>query len=169
MQTKNIYKTLGFFVSVFILFTLSISHAKSESYNQITKINWRSYSKAAFYEAKQKNKPLYIFIYSDSCSWCRKFEKETLEKKIIRELIQTNFIPVLVNQMTQPELARQLGVKLIPANILITADRKKLLRFYGFLTSQALSAALGKTLERWRNGEIPEEDFGNEQTCCPIP
>ena len=133
MQIKSIYKILVFFLSIFILFALSISHAKSENYSQQTKINWQTYSKSAFAEAKKKNKPLYIFIYSDSCSWCRKFEKETLEKKVIREIIQSNFVPVLVNQKTQPELARQLGVKLIPANLLITADRKKLVRFYGFL------------------------------------
>ncbi len=154
---------------IIFLLVLSNTYAEAWNYRQQTKINWREYNAAAFGEARKKNKPLYIFIYSDLCSWCRKFETETLEKSSIRKIIENEFIPVVVDQVAQPELARQLGITLVPANILLTPDNKRLLRFYGFLPEQALSDALGKTLASWRKGEIPEEEFGDEKTCCPVP
>lgn len=155
-------------IVVFLIF-ISAAHAEKWNYRQTSKINWREYNADAFTEARQKNKPLYIFIYSDLCSWCKKFETETLETRVIRQLLQNQFIPVLVNQATQAELAKKLGIKLVPANILITHDGKRLLRFYGFLTTQALSEALDKTLLSWKKGEIPDEEFSDQSTCCPVP
>jgi len=153
---------------LFILLTATVS-AEIWSYSQHTKIKWREYNAATFLEAKEKNKPLYIFVYSDECSWCRKFETQTLEKETIRNILEKEFIPIAINQVAQPELAKKLGIKLVPGNILLTPERKKLLRFYGFVTETALSGALTKILNNWRKGEILEEEFGNEKTCCPVP
>ena len=162
---KPLFRVL---VGIIFLMALSTAQAQAWNYRQHTKINWRDYSSAVFTEAKQYDKPVYVFIYSDQCSWCRKFETETLEKQAIREMLETNFIPVLVNQVTQPDLAKQLGITLVPANILLTHDNKKLLRFYGFLSTQALSDALSQALLSWEKGELPDEEFGDESTCCPI-
>ncbi len=137
-------------------------------YRENTQINWRQYNAAAFSESVQKNKPLYIFVYSDECSWCRKFEIETLEKQAVRKLLKANFIPVAIDQLAQPELARQLGIKLVPGNILLTPDRKKLLRFYGFVKEKELLDVLQTTLTLWKKGAIPENDFGDGSTCCPV-
>jgi len=153
------------------LFSLVMSSvtAKTWNYKENTKINWREYNEATFSEAKEKNKPLYIFVYSDECSWCRKFEIQTLEKETIQNILEREFIPVAINQINRPELAKKLGIKLVPGNILLTPDRRKILRFYGFVTEATLSNVLVKTLKSWRNGEILEEEFGDEKTCCPIP
>ena len=137
-------------------------------YRENTQINWREYNAAAFSESVQKNKPLYIFIYSDECGWCRKFETETLEKQAVRKLLEDKFIPIAVDQLVQPDLARQLGIKLVPGNILLTPDRKKLLRFYGFVKEKELLDVLQKTLTLWKKGVIPENDFGDSSTCCPV-
>lgn len=153
---------------LFILLTATVS-AELWNYRQHTKIKWREYNVAAFSEAKEKNKPLYIFVYSDECSWCQKFEIQTLEKGKIRKILEKEFIPIAINQVAQQELVKKLGIKLVPGNILLTPERKKILRFYGFVAEKALSDALTKTLNNWRKGEILEEEFGNEKTCCPVP
>jgi len=46
---------------------------------------------------------------------------------------------------------------------------KKLLKFYGYLKPTALEKSLNKILTSWKQGELPEEELGNESTCCPIP
>jgi len=169
MGSININRLSLLLLSTLFFLIMSTTLAKTWNYKENTKINWREYNVAAFVEAKKKNKPLYIFVYSNECSWCRKFEKETLEKSKIREILEKEFIPVAINQVDQPGLAKKLGIKLVPGNILLTPDKKKLLRFYGFITEAALSNALDKTLINWRNGEVLEEEFGEEKTCCPIP
>lgn len=153
--------------SLLVIVSFSV-FSETWNYRQNTKINWREYNAAAFSESLQKNKPMYIFVYSDECSWCHKFETETLEKQAVRKLLKDNFIPVAIDQLAQPELARQLGIKLVPGNILLTPDRKKLLRFYGFVKEKALVDVLQKTLTLWKKGAIPENDFGDGSTCCPV-
>ena len=153
---------------VFIL-AISTASATSWDYKQHTKINWRDYNASTFSKAKQENKPLYIFVYSNQCSWCQKFETQTLEKKGVREILEKEFIPIAINQVDNPELVSKLGIKLIPGNILLTPERKKLLRFYGYIAEETFSIVLNKTLESWRRGELPEEEFGDEKTCCPLP
>lgn len=157
------------FVGIVIFIFMSVAYADAWNYRQHTKINWLDYNADAFLIAKNENKPLYIFIYSDLCSWCRKFETESLEKPAVRNILTNKFVPVALDQQIQPELAKQLGISLVPASLLITPDKKKLLRFYGFLTEAALTDALNKTLLSWQKGEIPEEEFSDESTCCPIP
>jgi len=168
-MTKNI-TIINYQVITIMLFLLAVVNVCAEpwAYHRETKINWRQYDKYAFAEAKDKNKPLYIFVYSDECSWCRKFETESLEKQSIRTILEKEFIPVAIDLIKQPELAKNLKVKLVPGNLLLTPGREKLLKFYGFIKEQALYEVLGKTLKKWRQGVTYDNEFGDEKTCCPI-
>ena len=175
MKNISTNASLFLFVGLFYLLWITPNYADIDKntdkwrYHQKTQIKWREYSGAAFLEAKEKNKPLFVFIYSDLCGWCRKFETESLEKPSIKSILSKKFVPVAIDQQTQPELAKQLGVSLVPASLLITPDKQKLLRLYGYLSEKELSDVLSKSLSSWRKGEIPEEEFGDESTCCPIP
>ncbi len=155
-------------VCVFFLQIKSI-HAQEWKYMEHAEIDWRNYDKQAFTEARIKNRPLFVFIFADWCEWCKKLELETLEKQEIRKLIQTKFIPVAIDYDKHTELAKKLGVQLVPTSIIITPDGKKLLKFFGFIKPADLVLSLNKTLAAWQSGELPEEEFGSESTCCPVP
>ncbi|GMR09036.1 MAG: hypothetical protein BMS9Abin26_2048 [Gammaproteobacteria bacterium] len=163
-------------IFIFLLFMLGGPSANAEEWNylQKSKINWREYNEQAFLEASKKNKPLYVFIFADWCPWCKKFETESLETKLIRSLLSEKFIPVAINQEKQPDLSKQLGARLVPASVLLTPKNRRIVRFYGFLTAQELSDILNKSFIRWSKGEVPEaevprDEFGDESTCCPLP
>ncbi|HEC28542.1 MAG TPA: DUF255 domain-containing protein [Gammaproteobacteria bacterium] len=158
----------GMIMGLFLL-QIQHSHAQEWSYMEHSRINWRAYNKNAFLEARKKNRPVFILIFANWCHWCRKLETETLEKENIRKLLETKFIPIAVDHTKQNKLATQLGAKLVPTSIIITHDGKKLLKFFGFITADALEKALNKTLASWKRGEVPEEEFGNKSTCCLIP
>ena len=138
-------------------------------YMQKTEILWRPYGKAVFDEAKRKNKPLYVFIHGDNCSWCTKFETETLETSQIRRRLRTEFIPVAVNFDKQKRLVKQLRTEFMPTSILLAPNGQKLLRFYGFIGPKALNETLTQVLMLWRQGKLPDQDFGDPDTCCPVP
>lgn len=130
MNNVNLNRVSLLLIGVLFSLVMSTVYSKTWNYSQYTKINWRQYNAAAFLEAKEKNKPLYVFVYSDECSWCKKFEMQTLETKTIQEILEKVFIPVAINQVNQPELAKKLGVKLVPGNILLTPDKKN---YYVFM------------------------------------
>ncbi len=148
---------------------LPVANTSEWRYLEHSQIEWRQYNAAAFSEARKADKPLYVFIYANWCQWCKKLETETLETETIRSLLIRESIPVAIDYDKQAELARKLGAKLVPTNILLSPDGKKLLRFYGFLSAKDLSEVLQSVLLAWRRGELPEEEFGDESTCCPVP
>ncbi|MEA2072904.1 MAG: DUF255 domain-containing protein [Campylobacterota bacterium] len=57
-------------------------------------IDWPSDYQQALKDAKSENKLVYIFITSDSCQWCRKFEATTLQDKAIKERLYSEFVTI---------------------------------------------------------------------------
>ncbi|MEA1982738.1 MAG: DUF255 domain-containing protein [Campylobacterota bacterium] len=57
-------------------------------------IAWPSDYKKALADAKTQNKLVYVFITSDSCQWCRKFEATTLQDEAIKKRLYSEFVPI---------------------------------------------------------------------------
>lgn len=70
---------------ILMMFTMSLFGAD---------IDWPSDYKQALLEAKKENKLVYIFITSDDCQWCRKFEATTLQNKAIQKRLYSEFVTV---------------------------------------------------------------------------
>jgi uncharacterized protein YyaL (SSP411 family) len=138
-------------------------------YLKHTQIRWRVYDQAAFAEARKTNRPLFVFIYSDKCQWCREYETQALEVPFVSQRLERDFIPVAVDFDNNPELGRHLGAKLVPTSLILSPDGEKILRFYGIQGAMDLADTLDKTLALWRRGELAQPDFGEKQTCCPLP
>jgi thiol:disulfide interchange protein len=146
----------------------TVARQEPWNYRQHSLIDWHDYDESAFALARAGNRALYVFIYADWCGWCRKFEKETLEQAVVRQRLARDFVAVAVDYSREPDLAVDLGAKHVPTSLLLTPNGELLLRFYGFLSADELEVALTSTLEKWRRGEIPDEEFGNVKTCCPL-
>lgn len=54
--------------------------------------------KSAISIAKKENKPVMLVIVGDYCPWCRKFERKTLQKKVIADEVKENFVPIIVDK-----------------------------------------------------------------------
>ena len=61
-------------------------------------LDWSSDYKAALKEAKKEHKLVYIFITSDNCQWCRKFEETTLQDKDIQKRLYSEFVTVHISR-----------------------------------------------------------------------
>ena len=57
-------------------------------------LDWSNDYKKGLIDAKKENKLVYILITSDSCKWCRKFEKTTLQDKAIQKRLYGEFITI---------------------------------------------------------------------------
>ncbi len=97
-----------------ILFALSLFGAD---------IDWPSDYKAALQEAKQENKLVYIFITSDSCRWCRKFEATTLQDEGIKKRLQKEFVSIHMSR-DQVKIPEQFKTAPVPRHYFVDADGK---------------------------------------------
>lgn len=131
-------------------------------------LQWQPYGKAAFKLAGKSKKPLFVLVYNDRCLWCRKYETESIETDPVLRRLRQDYVPVAVDALQQPALAKALGAVAVPTTVLLTPDRRKIVKFHGFVGERDLTDILDANLLRWRKGEIPAEEFGNESTCCPV-
>jgi predicted bacteriocin transport accessory protein len=68
---------------------------------------------SALAKAKQENKPIMMVIGTKTCPWCRKFESQTLKKKMIHNKVATNFIPLSLTKDVDKYPA-QFDAKVVP-------------------------------------------------------
>jgi len=57
----------------------------------------RDYAKALAI-AKKQDKVLMLVLVGDYCPWCKKFERKTLKSQAVRDEVQKNFIPVVMDK-----------------------------------------------------------------------
>jgi len=98
-------KALSIFLSVLAIFFLSQLQAKAQE----KKINWVTIEEAQ--ELHKKNpKKIFVDIYTDWCSWCKRMDAETFSHPLIVDYINANFYAVKLNaEQTDPIVFK--GVK----------------------------------------------------------
>ena len=84
-------------------------------------IPWQSDFEAARTAAIAESKPILITFYSDTCSYCRKLEKESFSHKSTVEAAQA-YIPVRINGGEDRELAEKFQVNAFPSTFVLTPE-----------------------------------------------
>ena len=57
-------------------------------------LDWSHNYKKGLEDAKKEHKLVYVFITSDKCKWCRKFEKTTLQDKTVTKRLYSEFVTI---------------------------------------------------------------------------
>jgi len=159
------------FASALLMMCLLCPVAWGGDWNYLSQslIAWQPYGKAVFEQARRKQQPLFVLVYSDQCHWCRKYELQSIETDGVQRRLQQDYLPVAVDVLKQPVLAQKLGAIVVPTTLLLTPDGKRIAKFHGFVDERDLSAILDENLRGWRKGDIKAKEFGNEATCCSLP
>jgi thioredoxin-related protein len=66
-------------------------------------VQWLSWDEGIAKAGKEGKKVL-VYVYTQSCGWCRKMETETFHQTAITQLVRNNFIPVRLNAAEQSDL-----------------------------------------------------------------
>lgn len=120
------YQTMGHFVfnkddddiedafeDTFDTMLLNFSEQYLKENNKITKVEideqhfasemkYETDYKEAVKKSKKLQKDIMLVIVSNFCPWCRKFEQRVLLKKELNEIIQKNYIPLILNKEKDP-------------------------------------------------------------------
>ncbi len=99
-------------------------------------VDWYSWSEEVFEKAKNEDKPIFLSIGYSTCHWCHVMKEESFNDPQIAELLNTHFIPIIVDREERPDLDNLYMKAVIsmtgsggwPLNIFLTHDKKP---FYG--------------------------------------
>lgn len=115
-------KKIFFINLVFISFTNL--YALSSSF--IEKMSYESDYNKALTEAKKQNKGIMMVVSQKSCPWCRKMERQTLNRVPIDKLIKSKFIPLLLDEQ-DANFPKKFEAKVFPTTFFIDAKSEELI------------------------------------------
>ena len=84
-------------------------------------IDWPSDYQAALKEAKKEHKLVYVFITSDTCKWCKKFESTTLQDEAIKKRLYSEFVTVHLSR-DRHTIPKQFETAPIPRHYFTDSD-----------------------------------------------
>ena len=69
-------------------------------------VDWRPWGEAAFAEAKNLNKPVFLSVGYSTCHWCHVMAHESFENPEIARLMNENFVNIKVDREERPDVDR---------------------------------------------------------------
>lgn len=100
-------------------------------------VQWRPFGTAAFAEAKAKDKAILLSSGYLSCYWCHRMSEDSFRKNAVGQLINQQFIPILLDRELEPEvddylqkfMTQQRGFGGWPLTVMLTPDAKPIAGF----------------------------------------
>jgi hypothetical protein len=89
-------------------------------------INWITDYDAAVKMARQQNKPMLLAFYRPNEPMVTDTFNNTYNDPAVKQFVEANFIPVLINVDEQPELARKFHINYYPTHYVKNPDSEKL-------------------------------------------
>ena len=112
-----------------------------------SELGWSSDYKQALMKAKQEHKLVYVFITSDSCKWCRKFENTTLQDKKILKRLYSEFEVVHLSR-DRHKIPKGFETSPIPRHYFVDSDGKILYSSLGYRDVECFDAFMDNAQEK---------------------
>ncbi len=87
-----------------------------------TKIKWLDWSDEAFERAKTEKKPILLDISAVWCHWCHRLDQDTYSVPDIADYIESNFIPIRVDNDERPDINRRYNMGGWPTTAFLAPD-----------------------------------------------
>jgi len=127
-------------------------------------VNWQPWGRDAFALAAKLDRPVLLYIGSDTCRWCAETDRAIYTDPEIGSLINALFVPVRVDRDERPDIAqryqaaveRLAGLRGWPLTVFLTADASP---FFGGtyfpaddpITGRGLKQLLPEIAKRYRD------------------
>jgi len=116
-SNRALFVIIGIFVAL-VVFVFSTQKKKS--------IDWVTDYDAAVQLAKQQNKPLLLAFYRPNEQMVTDTFNNTYSDPEVKQFVEANFVPVLINVDEQSDLARRFNINYYPTHYVKHPDSDKL-------------------------------------------
>jgi len=142
-------KTILLSVTILLILTTVVADTLASG----DELVWHPFGKAIA-KAKTEKKHVYVYIYTNSCGWCKKFWGQTLTNDDIESELDGSFIATKINMSSSQKVEfngemvaeRQLGamfaVRGYPHSVFMTGDNEVIAKIPGYLPPEKFSPVL---------------------------
>ena len=112
-----------------------------------SKVDWVKTYRNAREIGTDSHRPVFLFVTSEACTYCRKMEQESLEEQAIVSKLQTSFVPTRLKLDPESQLAKDLKITMFPTTVIIAPDGRIVDYVRGYMDRQKLSNCIRKALK----------------------
>ena len=105
-------------------------------------ISWSTDIEDSLHRADSSSQLVFMEFTADWCVFCKKMEKNTFTNDEVTQRISSNFVAVKVDADQNKDLVKDLGIKGLPAILIVSPDLKVIERISGFQTPEVLISKL---------------------------
>ncbi|MDZ4786399.1 MAG: DUF255 domain-containing protein [bacterium] len=130
------------FKNIYFLFCLFFNPALSFSESQSSAIQWQSWSPKVFEDAQKENKNVLLYLEAIWCHWCHVIDLETYTDHKVIATLHEGYIPVRVDQDSNPDLSNRYKDYGWPATIVFNSKAQELAKRSGYIPKEKMQALL---------------------------
>ena len=112
-----------------------------------TNLPWQKWSPALFDRAAKEDKYILLHMAAVWCHWCHVMEGTTYRDPAIQKAILDRFIPVRVDQDSDPELSYRYEQWGWPATIMLDKDGNEIFKRRGYIAPELFAQLLAAVIE----------------------
>ena len=120
-----------------IIFVLAAAMINCKS-GMAAEIPWSTNIEDALHQAAANGQPVLMEFTAEWCVFCKKMEKTTFKNADVAQRISRDFVAVKVDADQNKDLVKDLGIKGLPAILIVSPDLKVIERISGFQTPEVL-------------------------------
>jgi len=114
----------------------SVAASAAASASAAPAIAWQPWSSAAFKQANDENKPVFLYLEAVWCHWCHVMQADTFARDEVVRLLAEHFVTVRADHDAQPMLANRFRDYGWPALIFLAADGTELVKRAGYIAPE---------------------------------
>jgi thioredoxin 1 len=105
--------------------------------------------------AKTQGKPVFVYLRSESCGWCKKFEAETFTNQSVINILNEDFVLISIDVFKQENETRNFRVRSTPTEIFLDSNGTEIKRIPGYVDNQTFLDTINDiaNLRRGKNNE----------------
>lgn len=109
-------------------------------------IPWSTDIEASLHRASAEGRPVLMEFTADWCTHCQRMEKNTFTDPQVAARINRNFVAIRIDADAHKPIVRELGIKGLPAMLVVAPDMEILERITGYQTPESLLTRLDNAL-----------------------
>jgi len=117
------------------------------AHSETPPLPWQKWSPALFERAARENKYILLHMAAVWCHWCHVMEGTTYRDPSIQKTILEKFIPVRVDQDSDPELSYRYEDWGWPATVMLDKDGNEIFKRRGYIPPELFAKLLAAVIE----------------------
>jgi thioredoxin-related protein len=123
---------------LFLLLALFPLSVEARTASEWQAAGWVTDFERGLEQVRTVDRPAFVYFDAAWCGWCQQYERETLSRPEVQQVMAQAYVSVRVDWDARPDLVQRYGAKGLPFSLILSREGQVLNAFVGILGPQDL-------------------------------